>query len=353
VSSLIVKVRKVKAVRNHPNADRLDLIQVKGWQCIVGRGDHKVGDSVVFIPPDSILPPEFIERFDISYLKGKNGRVGTVKLRGEYSEGLVISNVDNLKAGADAADHYGITKWEPPTRHTGNVRSGPPRRRIKGFNRYTKIENIKNYIDVFQPGEQVYITEKIHGTNFRAGWGERGGFFGLFFKYIFAIGSRNVIVSARNKKHDYYGSNVYAEIARRYDLKNRIPKGYVTYGEIYGQGIQDLVYGLGNGLGGSVPKIDVVFYDVWTDGHYLNPYKCIALLREWGLPIVPILYYGDWEVSLADRFAGGMSVLDKKTLREGCVIKPATEGKRGQLGRGVLKAISQEYLTRKKGTEFH
>jgi hypothetical protein len=39
-------------------------------------------------------------------------------------------------------------------------------------------------------------------------------------------------------------------------------------------------------------------------------------------------------------------------MREGCVIKTATEEEHPLIGRKILKAVSTEYLTRKGGTEF-
>jgi hypothetical protein len=43
---------------NHPNADRLDLCTIAGWQCVTQRDAYKVGDLAIYIPIDSILPKE-------------------------------------------------------------------------------------------------------------------------------------------------------------------------------------------------------------------------------------------------------------------------------------------------------
>jgi tRNA-binding EMAP/Myf-like protein len=47
MSSLIVEVVKIEKVEKHPNADRLSLAYVKGWQSIVGLDQYKEGDLVV------------------------------------------------------------------------------------------------------------------------------------------------------------------------------------------------------------------------------------------------------------------------------------------------------------------
>ena len=78
MSSLIVEVCKVENVEKHPNADRLEIVTVKGWNCIVGLDNYRVNDLVVFIPPDSIVPQNLIEKYNLEYLK-KNGKTGSIK----------------------------------------------------------------------------------------------------------------------------------------------------------------------------------------------------------------------------------------------------------------------------------
>jgi hypothetical protein len=57
MSALIVEISKISEIKAHPNADKLELAIIKGWQCIVGKGQHKVNELVVYCPPDSIIPP--------------------------------------------------------------------------------------------------------------------------------------------------------------------------------------------------------------------------------------------------------------------------------------------------------
>ena len=95
MSTLVVEVCEVKAVYPHPNADALEFITVKGWPVIVQKSlGLKVGDRVVYFPPDSVMPPELAERLGITkYLaqlpaeidgSRKPGlRVRAARLRGE------------------------------------------------------------------------------------------------------------------------------------------------------------------------------------------------------------------------------------------------------------------------------
>ena len=178
MSTLVVEVCEVKAVYPHPNADALEFITVKGWPVIVQKAlGLKPGDRVVYFPPDSVMPPELADRLGITkYLAllpreidgtRKPGlRVRAARLRGEPSYGTIDHQVDpSWEVGRDVRDHYGVTKFEPPERpNDGESLPG-----VAAFHRYTEIENIRNFPDVLRPGEEVVITEKIHGKSCRLG----------------------------------------------------------------------------------------------------------------------------------------------------------------------------------------
>jgi len=97
-STLTVPVAVIQNVRIHPNADKLDLCDVLGYQMAIPKGKYKDGDIVVYIPADTILPNEWAEKFGVKdFLKGQEkDRVGKIKLRGEPSFGLVVGLPENL-----------------------------------------------------------------------------------------------------------------------------------------------------------------------------------------------------------------------------------------------------------------
>src|SRR5690349_1488726 len=145
-SSLIVEVCKIKDIEPHPNADRLDIATVKGWNVIIQKEQYNVGDLVVFIPPDCVLPEKLIEEYDLSYLKN-GGRTGTVKLRGYISQGLVLPAPKGAVEGLDISEYLGIKKWAPPESLYSPKSGGQQvsKKKINPlFDKYTDIENIKN-----------------------------------------------------------------------------------------------------------------------------------------------------------------------------------------------------------------
>ena len=362
MSSLIVEVCKVDNIIKHPNADRLSIIGVKGWNCIVGLDQYKVGDMVVFVPPDCIIPPEMIEKYNLEYLK-HNGRTGTIKLRGAVSQGLILDLPEGKwNVGDDVASTLGITKYEPPepgfaVRGSNMVSK---KKLNPAFDKYTEIENIKNYNTVFKNGDLVVATEKIHGANSRFGnleifvsknqpilfrlqkWFEKKL---LKRTHEFVYGSHNVQISFHTTKKNFYSEDIWGKIAQRYDLANKIPKDTIIYGEVYGDGIQDLTYGLKD-------DIDLVVFDVKQNGQYLNINDAHFIAETLGLKFVPFVYTGEFYDKLLEEFTGGESILCPGQIREGIVLRSFEETNNPIIGRKILKSINAEYLARKNRTEF-
>lgn len=114
-----VFIATIGHVKEHPNADALELAYVKNWQCVVRKGMFNKGDEVVYIVPDALIDKEqpWAEGF-IKYL-GSGGRVKTVKLRNQMSCGILISVNDPIFEGIDLhadnlADRLGIGHWTAP-----------------------------------------------------------------------------------------------------------------------------------------------------------------------------------------------------------------------------------------------
>lgn len=361
MSSLIVEVCKVEDSVKHPNADKLSIITIKGWNCIVSLNQYKIGDLVVYCPPDSVIPSNLIEKYNLEYLRS-NGRVGTVKLRGSISQGLILDVPEgNFKAGDNVAEILGITKYEQPESKYQKVGLQVSRKKLNPFfDKYTDIENIKNYKNVFTESDYVVITEKIHGSNARFGClpivvSKSQSVFknikNLILKNIFhkthefVYGSHNVQLHG-DKKNNFYGSDLWGQMAKKYNMKNILEKDMIIYGEIYGSGIQDLTYGLKN------KDIDLVVFDIKKNGKYLSWFEVHDFCYKNNLKTVPGLYTGVFYDGIVEKFTNGKSILCPDQIREGCVIKTYYEDKDILIGRKILKSVSTDYLLRKNGTEF-
>lgn len=111
----LASIEKIESLKPHPNADRLEIAKVLGWQTIVGKGLHQEGERIVFIPIDTLLP-------DTAWAAPfkKDGtekiRLKMVKLRGEHSAGVVIPlqqfpELRELPIGENVGELLGIQKY--------------------------------------------------------------------------------------------------------------------------------------------------------------------------------------------------------------------------------------------------
>jgi len=338
MSSLIVEICEIKEIKEHTNADALDIAVVKGWEVIVPLKLYRPGDKVIFVPVDSLIPVELSDKMGITKYLAKEGRVRTAKLRGEYSQGVIIDlkhlldieskptmkDVDSLAVGTNVASLLGIIKYEPPVRMqmSGDCRPDHP-----GFFKYTNIENYNNFPDIFQEGEIVSITEKIHGTNFRV-----ANIAGELF-----AGSHNSNLKPCDK-------NLYWRAAKMMKLDEILQPGEQIFGEIYGD-VQELKYGFKGGH----RKFTVAFLDLMINNRYVHDEELKYYLVKNDLSSPPLLYYGPWSKDLISLAEGNSIVINADNIREGMVIKPIIERWDENLnGRVILKIISKSYALKQE-----
>lgn len=336
MSSLVVEVCTVSRVEPHPNADKLDICVVKGWQVVTRKGEFKDGDTCVYFPPDTVLSKEWTDRFGVtSYCQEREQgmRIRQTRLRGEPSFGLVVPNLEGFILGSSVVAYYGAVKYEPPVLGMAGDILGPNH---PMFPCYTDIEDLNNFPDILRPDEFVCITEKIHGTNCRVGLVE-GTWMAGSHRYPRKMPETEKEQAANWYWHPYTLEPVRQLIQAVYDGFNA--KSVVLFGETYGK-IQSLNYGH--------PK-DITFaaFDLWVDGRYMNAGSFFMLVDRFGIPAVPRLFFEGHgfarfshdlvrEVVSGESFLGG-------NIREGVVIRPMVERTNEKVGRAILKAISPDY----------
>lgn len=371
MAELKVEVCKIDAIKDHPNADKLELAYIggeNGWQSCVQIGVHKVGEKVVYIPVDSILPMD-VEKIlfgEDSKITLKKSRVRSIKIRGAISQGMIVSLeslglVPNLKIGTDVAKKLGIEKYTPPAKgQPSQMQAVKHRHKNPNFKKYTDINHFKYYSNALDDID-IVVTEKIHGTNFRSGyvkfnayniWTKFLNLIGKRFdkwQYEFVYGSHNVQLTNKGKKaKTFYSKNVYHKIAEQYDLKNILEDGEVIYAEIYGYGIQK---GYFYGCGHDEHKMAVI--DVMVDGRYLDFVDAEEFCMRYDLPYVPVLYTGKYDYEKINKLANSdhSFVYGNTKPIEGVVIKPVIETK-GYMGRMIFKWIGDKYWLNKGNTDW-
>jgi len=357
-------VATVNEIRPIEGADKIELAIVKGWTCITKKGEYKAGDLVVVATTDAVIPVDLSDAMGVTNYLRKGGRVKTVKLRGVYSECLIIPLsyipfMENYYEGKDMMYAMNIYKYEPPAVQV-QLSSG---RKIKyhqnpNFGIYYKFPNLKNVEGMFTEEDEVEISRKLHGTNARFGivkkkklslWDKIKKFFTwsvqheYLIEYEFVYGSHNV--EKGSDSQGFYDTDVWLTIAEKYKIRERlwslflsarvtygIKEGIVIYGEIYGPGIQkNFDYGLN--------EIEYAGFDVAINGQYCPTSTSFMLHDMMGLDYVPVLHVGKWSQELQDSFVFNNFIGDSKVPHEGIVIK-AVDGDRHK----VAKVINPDYL---------
>lgn len=380
-----VEVVKIDAVNVHPNADRLELATVAGWQVVIGKNNFKTGDLAVYIPVDSVLPETLEMRLfpPDAKIKLNKHRIRSIKIRGQMSQGMLIplqdaideltatgkldpSGYDVFELGQDLAETLGVVKYEPPEPEFGGGKGTRAKRASKNqinpnFRKYTDIENIKWYTNVFQEGELVYISEKLHGTSARYGWVPRhySGWFatvrasvmnwlakiGVVSSHQFVFGSRNCQLHTGSNK-SWYKEDVYSKILYQENIKAKLQPGECIYGEIVGYNIQkNYSYGCKEG------EHAFYVYDVMVDGKWLDYPAFVRFCTRRGFTPVPKLYVGPYSKEIELQHRDGDSTIGGQKIREGVVVKPIVESE-SHCGRKVLKSISDAYYL-EDNSEWH
>ena len=355
----IATIKEVKAIEG---ADNIEQVVVGGWNAITKKGEFKEGDLTVIATTDAVIPEAFSEKMGVTSYLRKGGRVRTVKLRGVYSECLIIPTKyipgygDRYSDGDDMMEKFGIVKYEPPVKQI-QLASG---RKIKwrdnqNFHIYYKFPNLKNVDGMFTQEDEVQITRKLHGTNARYGivkkgklsfWDKVKKFFRIadaWIDYEYIYGSHNC--EKGSDSQGFYSTDVWRTVAERENIKDSlwawvknlgtteiIGSGFVIYGEIYGAGIQkNYDYGL--------QDIKFTGFDVTINGEYQDTFYTWVIFKSLGYDHVEELYKGYWSQEIQDSFVFNNFIEGTKVPHEGIVIKYHTGDRKK-----VAKVINPDYL---------
>ena len=324
----LVTIQKIIDVKTHPNADSLDLATVLGWQVVVKRNEFKSGDFCVFFEVDSLLPP--LPVFD--FMKNKNYRVRTIRLRKELSQGLAMPlaafpEVIAAVEGHDVTELLGVKKFEGVYSSGGEIKGAFPFFIPKTDE--IRIQTIVPRIFDEIKGKQLFITEKMDGTS------------GTFFMHNgeFGVCSRNYELTEND--------SAYWKVAKKYDLNNKLRDyngSIAIQGEVCGPKIQN------NPLQLTEYKLFVFSIYLIDERRFMNYDEYVKCCRQLMLDRVPCLtdqFYFDQEIHNLAYFLDHAKGKYEGTNadREGIVIRPIVEIQSDILkGRLSFKVLNNDYL---------
>ena len=398
MSTFTVPILAIDDVYDHPNADRLSIIRIRGYEAVAGKaedGSHRFakGERIIYVPEGAVVPEQHLkergywhEAKGVGLLAGTKGnRVKAITLRGVLSQGLVwkayrlpgeslfndvvhasydagdgLVGLHSYRLGDDVASFFGITKYDPPI---------PPGLDGDVFGLFEAmfnydIENAKTFPHLFTEDDVVTVTEKLHGTfcrmTYMPGIEPRDDLFGDGRVAITSkgLGADGLVFknTAFNRQKNVYVRNMLPLVDHFVSACQQDAKGLTVHlmGEVYGAGVQDLKYGRTEDQGFAA-------FDVWIEksgflAEVEKDYACIAF----GVERVPVLFEGFYDQGLIEDFAKGATTIDgADNIREGVVVtftgeqdkRPDGNGLGGSM-RPIFKVVSEAYLTRKGGTEL-
>lgn len=365
MSTHSVDVLRVTNIEAHPNADALEIIKAYEYDCIVRKGQFKVGDLFAFIEPDNVIDtkrPEF-EFLAIKADSNNKVRIRTMRLRGFRSYGLVIPAPEGSQEGDNLWDALGIVRYEPKVysgpRGGGNLLGGlqvrGPEIKAPSYN----LENFKKFGKCLTEDDDVIFSVKIHGSSYRAVYSSVDN--------QFFVGSRTtwkmkpgtplapIVVSGEDSSGDRTIERVApdctwwtaAEQNPWLEAWCRENPDCVVYGEVFSPQVQGKQFSYGKTDG----EFGVAIFDVLIDGKWVDNIDLHNDVRFTNLQRVPVLHTGKLDRELLSNLAElpetfGYSPLDKTQIREGVVVKPFRERYDARVGRVALKWVSDQYLER-------
>lgn len=394
----------VDAIEPIPGRDFTECAVVGGWRTLVKKGVFKPGSVGIYIEIDSKTPEK--EPFD--FLEKYHYKVKTQKFKTFYSQGLLMApedfgwnvaedlvkdnkgeihsvkddsrfltsqlgityaTADDNKRKAPSADKYKKMAQRHPElfkkkwarwmmKHEWGKKVmffffGKKKDKKGGWPSWvvkTDEERIQCMPWAFEAADwhdvEWIATEKIDGTSSTFTMKRVGK-----NKFNFYVCSRNVCFDTPEKADNcFYESNVYLEMAEKYDIKHILAEmitvdktlDFVTIqGETYGAGIQKRDY--------SINEHKLAVFNLiygYKDGKTkrFNPVEMTTILQDYNLPCVPIVDEHFKLPNTCDELlaiATDKSAVDGKE-REGLVFRDAN-------GERSFKAVSNEFLTKYHG----
>ena len=319
----VVRINKVEPIEGY---DRVEYAHINGWGCVVRKGAFKEGDLGVYFEIDSKCPA--VEPF--LFLEKRKYHVKTQKMCKRISQGLLMSFADfgwendKYEEGTFLTKELGITYYEPEdnarksnsgvdkykkmAQRNGKLFSKQPFRWLmkRGWGRKvlfvffgkkrdkrgwpawvvkTDEERVENMPYILENKDPWIASEKLDGTSTTFTIKRK-----LFGRYDFYVCSRNVVFDKPDKKC-FYDTNVYLEMAEKYDIEKKMvkmlkmfPKAeWITLqGETYGGNIQKRDYSTNE------HRFAGFNFITSNEGRW-NSVKAAKFMNEFNIPWVPIL----------------------------------------------------------------
>lgn len=348
----LATVEKIISIVPIEGADKIVLAGVLGWNCIIKKDEYKVNDFCIFIPIDVEVDTEYEAFKFLNKKKRKYERINTIKLRGVYSQGLIVSpnllpSDICLSEGLDVSNYLPIRKYEKnlnsfsgknkfkssiDVNMSYNITDAHefPSHLISKTDEYN-MKNCPKAVDELRDLE-CYTTLKIDGSSMTI----------IYNNGDFRVCQRNLELICQD--HGMW------HLVKKLNLQEKIKlynKNIAIQGEYVGPKVN------GNVL--DLSEFDIFVFNIKNldNGEYLSYNDMIDVCKSLELKLVPLIdkfiFDDTWSISrlqdLANKLTYDSCSNRKGTIAEGLVIRPITPKYSPYLGRMLsLKLINQNYL---------
>lgn len=263
-------ITTINTIYKHPNADRLQIVEVFGSSVIVDNSYHE-GQRVIFFPVDGQLDEKFADENGLLRKKDENGNniggymdaskrnITAIRLRGSKSEGLILpietlssyTDITKLKDGDTISvlnDVEICKKYIPKTnRRSRSGGSGNKKKReniAPLFMKHEDTEQLAYNLGDFRYGDEIEITLKCHGTSQRSAYlpvlqGYKRTILDKIFRrqgkpiyeYGYVHGTRRTILSSFDG--GFYGNDSFRKPSAEF-FEGKLHKGETVYYEVVG-----------------------------------------------------------------------------------------------------------------------
>ncbi|GHU39366.1 hypothetical protein FACS1894190_03620 [Spirochaetia bacterium] len=326
----LASIQVIHGIAPIQNADAIELVSVLGWKVVVKKDQFKNGDRCVYIEIDSVVPYETNSAF--AFMAERKGRVRTIKLRGQVSQGIVFPldalGIDqNIEIGTDVTEQLGITKFEDFTAantmdaegHWPGYLCRSDQERLQNFDD-GRFADLKNHL--------WELTCKVDGTSITLS----------YYKGEIKTCSRNLAMKRVDGSFYKYLEDQWHIITNLTAYCEQSGLNIAIQGEHIGPKVQGNYYGL------NAPAWKI--FDIWDIDRQLfvtpsERYKLLDAMKltEFCTPLIGRNFdLSGFSMDQLIEMADGESLIAKGKNREGIVWKAEDDGMLH------FKTVSNKYL---------
>lgn len=334
----LASVQIIKELQPMGKKNEEELASVLGWKVLVRANQFKVGEKIIYFEIDSILPSG---KKWTKKMKPKNLHVQTVKRYNQISQGMILKldtllqvdhnmKIDDLEEGHDLTELLEVKKYDENSEEGQKIKEKQFPSALIEKSDEIRVQSNLNYIELFS-GKEFYSSLKYDGSS---------------ATYLIEPETNKFRVCSRNMGLNEDEKNIYNDIAKKYDIKNKLLKTgglYAIQGEVYGPKVN------GNPL--KVPELTIAVFTIKNlkNNYYLGLDEMVKVCKEMDLPMVQVIEEGVFNYKTVEELVakskGNYPGTDKP--REGLVYRLKEDWNKDG-NRLSFKVINDDYLIKSK-----